>query len=73
MCHQAYNYKVTKDRVYSCDEFLSNYEKNTTNFRLFFAGVTFILLAIVGLIVLVSFSSENSEFGLVVQQSIIKT
>ena len=73
MCHQPYNYKVTKDRVYSCDEFLSNYEKNTTNFRLFFAGTTFILLAIIALIVLVSYSSENTEFGLIVQQNIIKT
>ena len=51
---------------------MTNYEKNKTNYNIFFVTLGVVFLVIVGLIILLSFSSQNNEVGKVIQSSVIK-
>ena len=73
MCNFPFKYKIAKNRHFSWEEFTSNYEKNKANYNLFFVALSIILLAIIGLIILLSFSSQDNEIGKAIQSSVIKS
>lgn len=73
MCSTPFHYKYGKKKTLSMEQFCTNYNKQRCNFVLFYLLASFLTLAIIGLIVIISESDKQTELGVTIKNTLVKS